>query len=371
MKTEVRTKHKRVVEFMSKHQLGAVALSGRPNFAWLTGGKLSHVNSAAQEGVATLIVTPEEIVCVSSNIERPRLADEELADAGMALVDHSWCDGAGRKRVIDDLIGGVNVAYDVAGPGLPDRAKPLPGEFCQLRWSLLADEVQRYKQAGQVAAAAMEAALAEVTPGMTENEIAARAAAHVYDRSARPWVILVAADERIVRYRHPIPTDRRLDRIVMLVLCVEKHGLLCSLTRLVSFKPIDEKLRGLHQAVTRVDAAMCLCSQPGKTLGDMFDTAERAYAEVDFADEWRLHHQGGPTGYTTRDAVATAGNPAKLVANQAFAWNPSITGTKSEDTIILTDADPIIVTAASPEWPMTHPDHAGRTLPRPDILERT
>jgi len=77
----------------------------------------------------------------------------------------------------------------------------------------------------------------------------------------------------------------------------------------------------------------------------MFDFLCRQYETAGFKNEWQLHHQGGPTGYTTRDCIATPNDSAKLVPSQALAWNPSITGTKSEDTIIITDNESIVVTA--------------------------
>ena len=61
-------------------------------------------------------------------------------------------------------------------------------------------------------------------------------------------------------------------------------------------------------------------------------SAAKAYAEKGFADEIDLHHQGGAAGYRTREWVAHP-NANDVVRNdQAFAWNPSITGTKVEET---------------------------------------
>merc|ERR1712232_1450221 len=59
-------------------------------------------------------------------------------------------------------------------------------------------------------------------------------------------------------------------------------------------------------------------------------------------------------------------------AGTCFAWNPSISGTKSEDTIFLNPlaAEPEVLTV-SPDWPMVYikvPD--GRGMYRADILER-
>ena len=56
-----------------------------------------------------------------------------------------------------------------------------------------------------------------------------------------------------------------------------------------------------------------------------------------------------------------------IYADQAFAWNPSITGTKSEDTIICR-ADGPQVMAAQTDWPMIEAQWNGQTMSRPDIL---
>ena len=48
------------------------------------------------------------------------------------------------------------------------------------------------------------------------------------------------------------------------------------------------------------------------------------------------HHQGGPCGYQGRDYLGSPSAPGVVLENQPYAWNPSITGTKSEDTIMAT-----------------------------------
>ena len=55
--------------------------------------------------------------------------------------------------------------------------------------------------------------------------------------------------------------------------------------------------------------------------------------------------------------------------NQAFAWNPTITGTKVEDTII-TFKDHIDVVTKADNWPMIPVDVNGKTYEQPDILIR-
>jgi hypothetical protein len=72
----------------------------------------------------------------------------------------------------------------------------------------------------------------------------------------------------------------------------------------------------------------------GRPVNAIFDEAVEEYRRQDFATEWQLHHQGGPTGYQGRSYRGTPTETRAVLANQAFAWNPSITGTKSEDTIM-------------------------------------
>jgi hypothetical protein len=118
-----------------------------------------------------------------------------------------------------------------------------------------------------------------------------------------------------------------------------------------------------------VDAAFNAATHPGARIGDIFSTGVAAYAAQGFAKEWELHHQGGPTGYAARDYRATGKSDDLVEVNQAFAWNPSIAGTKSEDTIIATPEGPEII-SASPSFPMMDVTVGGVTLSRPDILER-
>ena len=57
-----------------------------------------------------------------------------------------------------------------------------------------------------------------------------------------------------------------------------------------------------------------------------------------------MDHQGGPIGYQGRDYRVDFNTPGLIEPNQAFCWNPSITGTKSEDTYVLTTNGPVAIT---------------------------
>jgi antitoxin VapB len=181
-------------------------------------------------------------------------------------------------------------------------------------------------------------------------------------------VNLVAADERILEFRHPLPTAKTLTRHAMLVLCGRRDGLVCSITRLLYFGRLDDDLRRKHDAVVRVDAAMISATRPGVSLGEVFRVAVTAYAENGWPDEWRNHHQGGPAGYEPREWVATPHSTEVVHAGQAFAWNPSIAGTKSEDTVLVGPAGNDVITVI-PGWPTIGVSVDGGRVERAAILE--
>ena len=83
-----------------------------------------------------------------------------------------------------------------------------------------------------------------------------------------------------------------------------------------------------------------------------------------FPGEERLHHQGGACGYLSRDWIAHPRSTEEVESPQAFAWNPSITGTKVEETCIVADgkAEPV---TATPGWPVLEIEAAGRVYALP------
>ncbi len=72
-------------------------------------------------------------------------------------------------------------------------------------------------------------------------------------------------------------------------------------------------------------------------------------------------------GYQERYFLATSGEARNVEINQPFGWNPSITGTKSEDTIISSREGMKIVTQDK-NWPLIPVECKGKTVLRPDIL---
>ena len=135
----------------------------------------------------------------------------------------------------------------------------------------------------------------------------------------------------------------------------------------------DDRAASLEQlgrneldAVCAVDTELHLATRVGTPVKDVFRQGVAAYDAVGFADEWHLHHQGGPCGYQGRDYLGSPSAPGVVLENQPFAWNPSITGTKSEDTILATSQGVQVITPAQ-DWPMISVEGEDGAWQRPEI----
>jgi Xaa-Pro dipeptidase len=213
-----------------------------------------------------------------------------------------------------------------------------------LRYVLDVDAIELYRQAGAETATAMVEAAGSVSRGMTEHEAAANLVAACRRRGLITPVVLVAADERIAGYRHPIPRGAPVERRVMLVVCAELGGLYVSLTRIVHLEEPDEDFRRRQGACEQILRRLREeATRPGRALADVFEDCKGFYVEAGFPDEWRLHHQGGMAGYAAREIIASPETRQEVQAGQAFAWNPSITGAKAEETFVLTENGPEVI----------------------------
>lgn len=77
----------------------------------------------------------------------------------------------------------------------------------------------------------------------------------------------------------------------------------------------------------------------------------------------------GPTGYGCREYVAMPGMNKKIRLGQAYAWNPTIQGTKCEETTYLGECG-IETFTRTGEWPRTVVETPYGAFEVADILEK-
>ena len=351
--------------YMRERGLGGVVLSSQALFAWATAGGDNHVVLASDYGVARLLVTAEQAAVLSSNIESGRFKAEEFKGLEASRLEF-WACPWHTDQVAAELQHRLGQQAWASDSDLgPAR---LGEDFTELTYSLHENEIVRYRKLGKDCSLAMEEALAAVRPGVTEHHVAGLICQRLWDHGVRPHVILVAADERVFSFRHPIPTGRKLKRHLMAVLCGKRGGLIINLTRMLHFaRKLPPELRRKHDAVCAVDVAFNVASRAGACIKDVFAAGVAEYEKQGFAGEWEHHHQGGPSGYQGRSFLGTPQESRAVLENQAYAWNPSICGTKSEDTILVCDGGIEFLSGPTRAWPTLPVRLGAKTYRRADI----
>ena len=321
---------------MEDRGLGALLLRRPANFAWYTGGADNRVDHHDPLGVAAILLTGDAEYVLTDNIEAPRMRGEQTP--AMDIAEHPWYTGPGAllKDLVEGRIG-ADHPTDL-GPDVSDGTSPL-------RYVLDEEATERYRRLGADATEAISEAASSLSPDTDELEAAAGLEAACRRRGMFAPVLLAASADRLGRYRHPIPRGGPLGARAMLVVCAERGGLYANLTRMVAFEdPGSEILRRQEACEEILHRMRQEATLPGTTLADAFDLCRNLYAEAGFPDGWRHHHQGGTTGYASREVVASPETTQEIRAGQAFAWNPSLPDAKAEETFVLLPGGPEVLT---------------------------
>ncbi|HEX5915819.1 MAG TPA: M24 family metallopeptidase [Rubrobacter sp.] len=324
-------------DLMDKHGVGALLLSTPVNFAWYTGGADSRVDHGDPVGVASVLVTTDAAYILTNNIEAPRMREEQTP--GIEVVEHPWHEEP--TALLSELTGGGGVGTDVPSTSGPD----LLAEISPLRYVLDEDAIEDYRRLGEDTVIAVSEAADSLSPETDEFEAAAELSSACLRRGMYAPVLLAASGERLARHRHPVPHGGSLGKQAMLVVCAERGGLFVSLTRMVYFQGPDPQTARRQEACEDILRRMRgEATREGSTLAQAFEDCRRFYAEAGFPEGWRDHHQGGMTGYASREIIATPETRQKIRQGQAFAWNPSLVGAKAEETFVLGQDGPEILT---------------------------
>ncbi len=359
---EFTEKRGRISDLMATHGLGGLLLSRSSSFSWATCGRSANVATNAETAFASLLFTPRRNYLIADRVEMPRLLAEEFGDLPFEPLEYPWYVPTRKDALVASLAEGP-LGADVPREG----ARTMTEALAALRYDLTREEQERFRSLGRVTGEAIEAAARAVEPGQTEHMLAARLVFETWSRGAEPVVVLVAADDRIRRFRHPPPTATPVRRAAMLVLCARRAGLVASATRLVHIGPLPDDLRRRADATARIDATAHAATWPGNALAGVFEAILEAYNETGYGHEWRDHHQGGLAGYENRESVANPRVSGTVRLGQAYAWNPSVAGVKSEDTLLVREPVAEVLTATG-AWPTLEVQVEGESHYRPDIL---
>ncbi len=366
---EIGIKEKRVRALMDKHDLRGILLKTQANFSWFTGGGINEVTISDILGVTAVLITNTERIIITNNIEAARMIEDEgLSDLEFTIIQYEWHESDEVKELIK-IIDPDTIGCDAVGFSYTCLAK----EIKELRYSLLPIEIDRYLWLGYKASLAVETILSMVKKGMRECMVTGEVLRMLWYDRIDSICNQSAADERTYKYRHPIATEKNIDKYLLFNVNARKWGLVTTITRSVYLGKLPVDLEKQYTDNLSIECGMISATKINTSMSTLFQHTKDLYKNHGYGDEWMLHHQGGAQGYNNRDYLAYPDSDTEMVCeNQCFCWNPSIAGkdygTKTEDAFIVTKDETLMIT--NPVFfPKKEISINGINFIRPGILE--
>jgi Xaa-Pro aminopeptidase len=238
-----------------------------------------------------------------------------------------------------------------------------------LRHPLTPLERQRLRLLGRTLTLAVEATCRNFDRGETEAAVAGHLAHRLIREGVVPVDLKIACDDRLARFRQPSFKAAPILRRATITATGRRFGLCATVSRTVSFEPVDDEYRTCHALATMVDATCTYFSRPGESASEVIRRARRIYEKFQHPHEWTLDYLGFLSGYAPREALLTPDSPLTFAAGSAVCWSPSVGSARSSDTIVIDGRGYECVTAPQ-KWPLLDIMVKGYVIPRPGVLER-
>lgn len=351
-------------DYLVKNGYHAAVIGRADNFAWITGGGENRVILTSEIGFSYIVFTPDKKHLVSQVMDGPKVMDEELEGLGYELVPLHWFEASKEEKVLE-LVRGMKVLADIPLPGADCRV----GEFYKLHYPLTDNEIAKCRWLGRKTEEILMTAALLLHPGMAEHKAAGILAGLYAEHDITLSVLLVGSDERIATYRHCLPSDKKMEKTVLLSPAVRKWGLHANVARMVSFGKTLEDTARRYNAVREIEAEAISMCKPGTRYSDILEREKEMNAELGYAEEWKKHYQGGITGYLVSDPTLCLDPANRIGQCQAYDWFITITGAKGEE-LSLNCGDKIEVASVNGIWPADSYTRNGSTVRLPAILER-
>jgi len=363
IQAELRYKHERILAWIAERQVDGLIIGRHENIAWATAGQVDcRIGVLRETGPATLLFTRDgERYYITSNNEADRLACEEFDGLGFRPIVQPWHKNALAESL--PTLACNRVAADI--PIGTNAAIPL----LNLRGPLTCSEIRRYRWLARASSAVIEQIALAIQPGDSERHMQCMVAAALLRQRIQPSVYLTAVDDRVRRYPHPVPRDGVLARLAMLGLCARRWGLTVALTRFIHFGTPPDQLRDDLTVVQQVAAHLLRATSEGVKSDELFQIAQKAYAQLGVPGAEQRHHQGGAIGYMEREWFARPSGTESILSQQAVAWNPSFGSAKCEETFLY-DKGRLELLTTTPRLPHVTAKLGGNDIKFSDLLVR-
>src|SRR5512146_670950 len=135
---EIREKDGRTRGLLQAKGLAGALLKRQANFSWLTAGGVNLIGIATELGGTTLLVTEHAKYVLTTNIEAPRMIDEEGVESlGFQVRSFPWHEEH-EAAIAKELVGGGLLGCDVPLPNTVHVGE----DVVRLRFSFTPSEIE-------------------------------------------------------------------------------------------------------------------------------------------------------------------------------------------------------------------------------------
>jgi Xaa-Pro aminopeptidase len=334
---EINQKMDRVQQYLKNKNLDGILLTRLNNFAWITAGLGdSHILLSSENGAGSLLILKNgKKYLIAAQTEIPHLMDEEVKGLGYETLSYAWYNANGNN--ITELVASVADAKKIGSDIQLNGLQLLDNDFNELRYTLTNSEITKYRWVCKQTAEAVVDVLKKIKPGMTEKEVETLTITELQRRQIRPTVVLIGSDERLQKYYHYPPQDKKIRKHVFVNVCARRWGMVTSVGRYAYFGPVPSDIKKNQETSAFICAYMDDATKAGKKVSDISKQVKQLYAQKGLPDEWKQIHYGGGIGYAEREYLITDASTEIIKDRQAFAWNPFTPAALSFDTILLID----------------------------------
>lgn len=356
-------KKKKIREFMVQEGYDAVLLARRDNFAWFSFGGDNKIFYSMDVGYGLLAITQQDVFLIAQTMDIDRIYDDELKGLEIEKKAIRWYQET-REQTALRLLKGKRIAADIPLDGTQFKQD----EIFALHLPYTQWEVERYREVGRMTDVLMKTVAEQIEPGMTEQEAASILLYEYGKQFSVPKVLLVGSDERIGKYRHPVPSNKKIEKTVLLHAAADIHGMHSNITRMFSFGKPTEELEERYNVLNQALASACALLIPGEKPREILERRKQIFAEHGLEVEYGNHYPGAVTGYWFGSAEPILQNKP-IMDTQCFDWFITITGAKVEELVMATPKGGEVL-SASGVWPLQTYCEKGFCVELPKILER-
>lgn len=337
-----------------RKKVTALLVTSLPNIYYLTGFRGSAGVALVGPSASTLWVDPRYTLQAAE-----QAVGVEIVEARRGLLKEAagWISKKRLGRVgYEDAVFTCREFFSLTrSAGGARRWVPAGGMIEDLRVTKDAGESEWIRKAGKLTADVFEEVRDRIRPGASESDVAAEIEYRMKRKGAEgaAFETIVASGERSA-WPHARPSAKLLKKndLVIIDMGAILSGYAADMTRTLFLGKPSARIRRLYNKVREAQRCAAEFSQAGRLTGDV-DSAARKVLERADLERYFTHSTGHGVGLEIHEMPRVSrGDKRRLGSGYVITVEPGVYleglgGVRIEDTVLVTDGKPEVLTPAT------------------------